>query len=142
MQPLCTRETRQKVSRASVDDVPVTRPHSTQLAGLQQCLRPHVFHLHAQTFLTLALGELVMQLDTRRARPLAFTPHHRGQGSVGCGVGGQNDGIGHRSAAVWNIDSSVDVIFVVMGGKRAACWDVRDRQGMGESRDIFVPVST
>lgn len=92
--------------------------------------------------MTLALRELVLHLDTRRARPLAFTPNHRGQGSVSCGVGGQNDGIRHCSAAVGDVDAWVNVIFIIVGGKRTACWDVRDGQGMSESRDIFVPVST
>lgn len=120
-----------------MDDVPVTGSHSTQLARLQQRLWSHAFNFHTQTFLALALGELAA-----RVRPLAFALHRGGHGPVGGGVGGQDDGIRHGSAAVRDVDARVAVVFVPVGGKRAACWDVRDRQGVSEPGDVFVPVST
>lgn len=43
--------------------------------------------------------------------------------------------------AVWDVDTCVTVILVmVRGGERAAGRDVGDGEGMGQSGDVFVPV--
>lgn len=130
------------MSRTSVYYISVAWPHSTELAWLQQSLRPNFFHLHAQIFLALPFRELLISVEVGGPRPLAFPCKRSGQQSARCGVGGQDDGVGHCPAAVWDIDARVAVIFLVMSSERATSGDVRNRQGMSKSRDIFVPVLT
>lgn len=130
------------MSSTSVYYISIARSHSTELARLQQCLRPNFFHLHAQIFLTLPSRELLMLVEAGGPRPLAFPCSHNGQRPVSCGEGGQDDRVRHCPAAVWDINACVAVVVVVIGGERAACWDVRNRKGMGEPGDIFVPVLT
>lgn len=91
MQPPCTGETREQVSRSSVYYIPITGSHSTQLAGLQQRLRSNVLDLHPQAFLAVPLGELTLLVQSRRAWPFAFSHACCGNWSVSCGMGGQDD---------------------------------------------------
>lgn len=52
----------------------------------------------------------------------------------------QDDGVRHGPGAVWDINAAIAVVFVIVGGERTARWDIGNRKGMGESRDVFVPV--
>lgn len=55
-------------------------------------------------------------------------------------MGGQDDRVRHGPGAVRDVDAGVAVVLVVVGGERAARWDVGNREGMGEPRDVLVPV--
>lgn len=57
-------------------------------------------------------------------------------------MGGQDDGVRHCPAAVWDINACVAVIFLVMSSEGATCRDIRNRKGMSKPGDIFVPVLT
>ena len=142
VQPPCTWKTGKQVSRTSMYNISIARSHPTELARLQQCLRPNLFHLHSQTLLIFPLWELLIFVEAGWPGRLAFPCKHSGKGSVSCGVWGQDNWVGNCPAAVWHINASVTVIFLVMGGERAACWDIRNREGMGKSGDVFVPVLT
>ena len=137
VQPPGTGEAREQVSRAPVDDVAVPRPHSTQLTGLQQGLGPSL-HLHPQAFLTLR--ELLLPGPPWWPGSFAFPGSPGGQRALGGAVGGQDDRVGHGSDTVGHVDARVAVLLLVMLAERAACWDVGDGEGMGQSRDILVPV--
>lgn len=130
------------MSRAPVDYISIAWSNPTELARLQQRLRPDFFDLHAQVLLALPSRELLLPVETQGPRALALPRAHGGQRSVGGGVRGQDDGVGYRPAAVGDVDACVAVIFLVVGGEGAARWDVGDGEGMGESGDIFVPVLT
>lgn len=52
----------------------------------------------------------------------------------------QDHGVRHGPGAVWDINAAIAVVFIIVGGQRTACWDIGNRKGMGESRDVFVPV--
>lgn len=119
--------------------ISVTWSYSTELARLQQCLRSN-FNLHSQALLTLPSWELLILVHARAPRPFAFACNHGGEGSVCCRVGGQDDRVRNRPAAVWDINACVAVVFLIMGGEWVACWYVRNRMWMGESGDVFVPV--
>lgn len=57
-------------------------------------------------------------------------------------MGGQDDGVRHCPAAVGDIYACVAVVVFVVSGQRAAGCDVGNGEGMGESRDVFIPVLT
>lgn len=123
-----------------MDDVSVSGTHATQLAGLQQGLGPDLLHLHAQTLLTIPFRDRLVFAEAGRPRSLALARERGGQWPVGRGVRRQDDGVGHRPGAVWDVDAGVAVVFVVVGAERAARWDVGNGEGMGESGHILVPV--
>ena len=137
VQPPGTGEACEQVSRAPVDDVAVPRPHSAQLTGLQQGLGPSL-HLHPQAFLTLR--ELLLPGAPCRPGSFTFPGPPGGQRALGRGVGGQDDRVGHGPDTVGHVDARVAVLLLVVLAESAACWDVGDREGMGQSRDILVPV--
>lgn len=130
------------MSRTSVYYISIAWSDSTELAWLQQSLGPNFFHLHAQIFLAFPFRELLISVEAGGPRPLAFPCMHSGQRSVRCGMGGQDDGVGHRPAAVWDVNARVAVIFLVMSSEGATRRDIRNRKGMSKSGDIFVPVLT
>lgn len=131
----------QEVRRSPVDYVAVSWPHPTKLTRLQQSLGLDL-HVHVQAVLTVpSHRELLFPGESGQSRALALGAR-RWERAVSCGVGGEDDRVGHRAAAVRHVDARVAVVvFVVVGGEgRGACWDVGHGEGMGEAGHVLVPV--